>query len=216
MRKDISAGRVCHIVGAGEFKEKVLPIEPGDFVIAADGGYLHLQQAGIQPNLLVGDFDSLEQEPDFENRIRLPKEKDDTDMVFAVRQGYDLGFRHFVIYGGLGGRLDHTMANIQTLAYLSQLGASGFLVGEGRVLTALTNGRMEFGREMKGIISIFCHGDEALGVDLYGLKYPLRKAVLKATMPLGVSNEFIGTESSVSVEKGTLILYWTEEGFRIK
>ena len=204
---------VCYIVGAGSFAERRILRESGDYIIAADGGYAHLDRIGIVPDLLLGDFDSLEKIPDLEQIIRLPKEKDDTDMLFAVKKGYSLGFRKFVLYGGVGGRLDHTLANIQTLAYLSQNGASGFLVGEGRVITAITNGKLDFKREREGILSVFCHGAEARGVELKGLKFPLNDAVLTATMPLGVSNEFIGSASSVSVKEGTLLIFWSQEEF---
>lgn len=207
---------ICHIIGAGTFEETELFHSDDDYIIAADGGYTHLQKLGITPDLLLGDFDSLEVIPDFDNIIRLPEEKDDTDMLFAVKEGLAMGHRLFIIYGGVGGRLDHTLANIQTIAYLSTVGAKGYLIGEGRVITAVTDGELFFDSAQRGLISVFCHGSEARGVDLRGLKYPLNDAVLTSTMPLGVSNEFIGQASSVSVKIGTLIVIWSEDEFRIR
>jgi thiamine pyrophosphokinase len=206
---------ICHIVGAGRFDEAELFRNEQDYVIAADGGYSHLEKLGIKPDLLLGDFDSLEHLPDFGNIIRLPMEKDDTDMFSAVKTGLSLGYRTFVLYGGVGGRLDHTLANIQTVAYLSTVGAAGYLVGEGRIITAVTDSELFFDGEQSGIISVFCHGSEAQGVDLKGLKYPLKDALLTSTMPLGVSNEFTGKPSSVSVKKGTLIVIWSDGAHKL-
>jgi len=98
----------CYIAGAGEFVENELPIA-SDFVIAADGGYTELVGRGIVPDLVVGDFDSLGTAPDHPNIVFSPVEKDDTDMMLAVRQGLDRGYMSFIINGGVGGRLDHTL-----------------------------------------------------------------------------------------------------------
>ena len=136
-------------------------------------------------------------------------------MLYAVKHGLSLGHRTFILYGGMGGRLDHTLANIQTLAYLSAHGAAGYLVGEGKIITAVTDGELFFNRENKGIISVFCSGSEARGVYLKGLKYPLHDAVLTGDMPLGVSNEFTGRPSSVSVEKGTLVVLWSADSYKL-
>ena len=199
---------VCYIVGAGTFSGRGL--EPGrsDLVIAADGGYAPLAQRGVRVDLVVGDFDSLDQIPDHPNVLRLPKEKDDTDMLYALRVGLDRGFREFRLYGGTGGRIDHTLANLQCLAWLSTLGARGVLVGEGWAAEAVTDGTLTFGPEHRGFVSVFCHGDKARGVCLRGLKYPLTDAELTSCFPLGVSNEFTGVESSVTVGKGTLIVVY--------
>ena len=101
-------------------------IQPGDFVIAADGGWRVCQELDITPDLLLGDFDSLGEVPDFGHILRLPVEKDDTDMVRAVKEGLAKGEKEFHLLGGMGGqRSDHTVANMQTLAYLAAHGAKG-------------------------------------------------------------------------------------------
>lgn len=104
----------CYIYGAmpcGSTEK----LEEGDLLIAADGGYAYLQ--GQKPDLVVGDFDSLGYVPEGEQIIRHPVQKDDTDMLLAVREGLKRGYRKFVLYGGIGGRLDHTIANLQVLAF---------------------------------------------------------------------------------------------------
>ena len=131
-----------------------------------------------------------------------------TDMMIAVKEGLRRGFSRFALFGGLGGRLGHTLANIQTLAYLSKHGARGFLCGERETVTTVTDGTVSFSAVYSGYISVFCLDVPARGVTLCGLKYPLDGAVLTASVPLGVSNEFTGTASSVTVENGTLVIVW--------
>lgn len=206
---------ICFIIGAGVFTGMPLLPKKEDYIIAADGGYTYMKAYGLKANLLMGDFDSLEEVPDDVEVLRHPVEKDDTDTMLAVQKGLELGYKTFVIYGGLGGRLDHTLANIQTLAWLSKQGARGYLVGEGLAITAITTGGLKLGEQNQGVISVFCNSGSAEGVTLKGLKYTLENAALTPDMPLGVSNEFIGCESSVSVKEGTLIVLWPEKNFTI-
>ncbi|MBQ9932040.1 MAG: thiamine diphosphokinase [Firmicutes bacterium] len=206
---------ICYIVGAGVFTGMPLLPQKDDYIIAADGGYTYIQAYGLKANLLMGDFDSLETLPEDVEILRHPVEKDDTDTMLAVQKGLELGYKTFVIYGGLGGRLDHTLANLQTLAWLSKQGARGYLVGEGLAITAITNGGMKLGPQNQGVISVFCSGETAEGVTLKGLHYPLENATLTSDMPLGVSNEFTGCESLISVEKGTLLVLWPENNFKL-
>ena len=89
-------------------------------------GYLACRQAGVVPDLLLGDFDSMDQPEDFDRVRRMPVEKDDTDTMLAVKTGLEQGCGEFYLYGGTGGkRLDHTLANLQTLLYLRRRGAPG-------------------------------------------------------------------------------------------
>ena len=96
-------GPICYIVGAGTFYEEGFAPELGDFVIAADGGYQILLERGVTMDLVVGDFDSIGFRPDHPNVVDLPVEKDDTDMMAAIRLGRERGFRSFCLYGGTGG-----------------------------------------------------------------------------------------------------------------
>lgn len=196
----------CYIFGAGEFSENSFAPLKDDFIIAADGGYRHIQKLRIEPHLVLGDFDSLGYIPQDENVFACKAEKDDTDTMLAVRAGFERGYSDFIIFGGLGGRLDHTMANLQALVFISRSGGTGQLINRGQTVTAITNSQLNFDSNMSGIISVFCSGNRAEGVFLTGLKYPLINAVLTDDMPLGISNEFTGTKSSVRVENGTLII----------
>lgn len=192
---------------------KIPSPEEGDLLLAADGGLTHLERRGLTPHLIVGDFDSLGRVPEGNNIIRHPVEKDDTDTMLAIKTGLERGYRDFVLYGCLGGRLDHAYANLQALVFLARRGASGWLLGEGLAVTAVRNGRLDFGADHEGVISVFCPDGEARGVTLTGLHYPLQDAVLTSAFPLGVSNRFTGEAASVSVEDGTLLVMWdTKEG----
>ena len=129
--------------------------------------------------------------------------------MLAVRRGLQLGYREFLLYGSLDGtRLDHTVANFQTLQFLADHGAAGYLIGRDYIVTVLKNGTIWFSSENTGILSVFCMGADAQGVTLRGLKYPLENGSLSAGFPLGVSNHFTGAQAEVSVAQGSLLLLW--------
>ena len=201
--------KTCYIVGAGE---GFVPFTPGkeDLVIAADGGYRILQQNGIKPDLTVGDFDSLGDPPEQEEVIRHPVMKNDTDTLLAVRIGLERGYLRFVLTAGTGGRLEHTLANLQTLIFISQNGGEGFLKSPGQTAAAITDRKICFDETYRGGISVFADG-KAEGVTEEGLLYQLDKVVLESSFPIGVSNEFTGKPAFVEVKKGTLILLWDEK-----
>ncbi len=203
---------ICYIVGAAKMDQIFHPDET-DFTIAADAGLKHLQGLGIQPDLIIGDFDSLGSVPPQPQVVCFPPEKDDTDMMLAIKAGLKKGYVDFRLYGGLGGRLDHTLANIQALQYLAHHQAQGFLIGEGMVLTAITNGSLRIKEGKKGILSVFCFGEPATGINLTGLKYPLHDATLTSDMALGISNEFTDNPAEISVKNGTLVILWFDERF---
>ncbi len=197
---------ICYIVGAGEFNDSYLRPCAQDYIIAADAGYLFLQAINVMPDLIVGDFDSMQAIPNSENIVRLPQEKDDTDMLAALRLGMKKGYVEFVILGGTGGRIDHTIANIQCLTYLSKRNCKGHIYSPNYEMQVVTNGSIAFPPFSHGMISVFSMGNSASGVYLYGLKYPLKNATVTNDFPIGVSNEFIGEESRVEVKKGSLLV----------
>lgn len=181
-------------------------IDPDDLVIAADAGYKQL--GGIKPHLVVGDFDSLGYVPREESVVELPVRKDDTDALFAVKLGLSRGFRRFVLLGSVGGRLDHTLANMQALAYLTTRGARGVLVGENEKITMLQNGSLNFFGTPEGIVSVFAYGGTATGVTEENLAYPLDRATVTTDFPIGVSNEFTNQPACITVEEGCLLIVW--------
>ncbi len=202
----------CYIFGAGAFFGLQQYPREDDYIIAADGGWIACQKVRITPHLLLGDFDSLRTVPDFAQIERVPVEKDDTDMMLAIKRGLALGHTEFYLYGGMGGsRTDHTIANLQALLYLARRGARGWLYGNGEVYTAIHNDAVTFAAREKGILSVFCMGADAEGVAIQGAQYPLEDAALTADFPLGVSNHFVGEEVCVSVRNGSLLIGLYEE-----
>ena len=132
---------------AGEYEPMEILRGAEDFVVAVDGGLARLLEAGIEPDLVLGDFDSLEEKylpwldclkntrP--ERLSQLPCEKDDTDTLHAVRVCLERGYKRIDLYGALGGRLDHTIANIQTLSWIRRQGGCGYLLGKNTLATVL-------------------------------------------------------------------------------
>ncbi len=204
---------ICYVIASMK-TEYQIDKKAEDFVIAADGGYA--QSCGCRPDAVIGDFDSLGFVPDAENVQVFPKEKDDTDMMLAVRLGLEKGYHEFVLLGGIGGRFDHTVANVQTLAYLHGRGAKGMLKSEERDIYFIgacapggvkeVPGRLAFSRDTKGILSVFSYGERAEKVSIRGAEYELDDAVLTDAFPLGVSNSFIGKEVTISVGEGRLLI----------
>lgn len=201
---------ICYIVGAGEVNTFTLEPDENDYVIAADAGYLALPRLTAVADLVIGDFDSLPQKPNHPNIIEHPREKDQTDMALAIEEGLRRDFQRFVLLGGMGGRLDHTYANIQALTNLASKNARGYLLGCGLAVTVIRNGSVRFDGKNSGTVSIFSCGDSAQGVTIKGLKYTLENAVLENTRPIGVSNAFIGEKSEISVLCGSLAVMWED------
>ena len=192
---------------AAEFDELLEPLDPADYLLAADGGLRHLDQLNLEPQGILGDFDSLGYTP--QRAEVFPVEKDDTDAMLAARKGLELGYREFLFYGALDGpRLDHTVANFQTLQFLADHGARGYLVGRDYLVTVMKNETLSFPAEAEGILSLFCLGANAEGVTIKGLHYELKDGTLTPGFPLGVSNHFTGKAATVTVKDGSLLAMW--------
>lgn len=202
---------VCYIVGAGDFGDGTIVPGPEDLVIAGDGGFRHLRDRGIRVDFAIGDFDSLGYRPGIPDVVVLKPEKDDTDMMAAVEEGVRRGYREFKLYGGTGGRISHTIANIQMMTRMAERGLWVELVGFGCRMWVIQNGEIRFSASETGYLSVFCLGDVAEGVTEQGLRYLLKDYRMVKENPLGISNEFVGVPSRVSVKKGTLLLVWEEK-----
>lgn len=205
----------CIVIGAGDLTMGELAVAEKDFVIAVDGGLSYCGILNVEPDLIIGDFDSLSEgerqalealKAEIPERIiALPQEKDDTDMLAALKHGLSLGYRDFRIYAATGGRLDHTLANIQCLLYLKNRDATGYLVDGTGMILVLQNEAIHLNRNLEGFLSLLCIGREARGVNIEHMKYPLKDYHMTNDFPIGVSNEFIGEEAVISVEDGELV-----------
>lgn len=205
----------CFVVGAGDLTMGELAVQEDDYVIAVDGGLSYCGILNVEPHVIIGDFDSLSvgelaaleslREEIPERIITLPCEKDDTDMLAALKHGLSLGYRDFRIYGGTGGRFDHTLANIQCLLFLKNQGATGYLVDGTGMMFVLQNEAVHLNRNLEGVLSLFSLGKEAKGVTIENMKYPVKDYQMTNDFPIGISNEFIGEEAVISVEDGELV-----------
>lgn len=200
---------ICYIVGACDFNETITP-DGSDYIIAADAGYKSLAENGITPDAVMGDFDSLGFVPMHKNIIKHPPEKDDTDTALALNYGYNMGYRKFLVFGGIGGRLDHTLANMQTLLGMKRRGCECYLIGNGCIITALENESFTFSGREKGYLSLFAASGEAKDVTLKGLKYTLDNTIIYPDISLAVSNEFTGEKANITT-KGALFMLWYEK-----
>ncbi len=198
----------CFVYAAGTFYGWQERPREGDLQIAADAGLLLCRREGIVPDLVIGDFDSMPPENTPEGSIRVPVEKDDTDSMLALREGLRRGCREFHLYGMTGGtRLDHTLAALQSLAFLRRQGARGWLYDRGFVYTAIENETLALTRTKDwGIVSLFCLGGQARHITLEGLQYSLCDGTLSCDFPLGVSNHFIADHARITVGEGLVLI----------
>lgn len=199
---------ICYIVSAGEMYGKIPPLNSDDLLIAADAGYIHLEKSGVEPHILLGDFDSMDI-PENKEAIVHPVMKDDTDTMLAIKLGFEKGYNQFVIYGALGGeRTDHTIANLQSLAYIAVNGGVGTLVGNGELFTVIRDSEITIEAVKKKTFSVFAYGGKAEGVTIEGSLFDIENAELTPFFPLGVSNKFKDDKVRISVEKGYLLIVY--------
>lgn len=204
--------RRCVVLGGGPIAEEdVALIRPEDTIWAADAGLRAARRFGLHPLLCLGDWDSCPAPQRAQELICLPAEKDDTDMHYAARLLIDRGFREALLLGGIGGRLDHTLANLSTLLFLARAGISGWLVGEGAAATVLCEGTIRLPRRENCYFSVFPAEGGAQGITLSGTKYPLSDAQLTAQFPLGVSNEILEDWAQITVQSGALYLLYSKK-----
>ena len=198
----------CIIIAGGEFKEKDIEVNEGDFIIAADKGYEYAQKLNLKVNLLIGDFDSLNQIPDDVEIIKLNPIKDDTDSLDAIKEGIKRGYKSFLIYGALGNRLEHSLANLSLLIYLKNQGFAGKIIDNGRIYIVLKNESITLTKKNEGYVSVFSISEKSKGVTLKNLKYELNNYELKNDVPIGIDNEYIGLAPEISVSDGMILVIY--------
>lgn len=198
--------RKCYIVGAGDNSGTNFVKRENEYVIAADGGLETLKEMGIAPDLIMGDFDSLGYVPEGENVIKHKVEKNDTDMMLAVESAIDMGYEVIDIFGGTGGRIDHTIANVQTMLYASRRGVSVKMTDREYVYYVITDESIVLKAKQCGDLSVFALGGDASNVRVKGAKYIADGLHLTPDNPTAVSNYYIGNDVTISVEKGSLLI----------
>ncbi len=188
----------------------VVDLKPDDFIICADRGYVLAIQEGIEPDLLVGDFDSLNKPLyDLPIKCRIIQaacEKNETDTLLCLQYGIEAGYTSFVLAGGIGGRLDHTMANVQVLVYALYHGVDLWMVDKCNRISAMGPGEKRIPRTEGFKLSVLAYAAKCEGVTLKNVKYPLENAILTSDFPLGISNEFAGPEAVITLKHGCLLI----------
>ena len=190
----------------------------GNVMIAVDGGMDFFQREGVLPDYWIGDMDSAGSAPGEaeeampgERILRVPVEKDDTDMALAVAKAREEGCEEILMFGGMGGdRFSHTIANIQLMLRTEQQGCHIRMIAERIQAEVLYRGVKAFSKGMRGFLSVISLSDEAKDVKIEGLKYEYC-GDLKNNKALGVSNAFMGKESRISVKEGALLLIYEKE-----
>ena len=199
----------CVIVGSMNVDSRIQEYTDDSFLIAADGGLLNMEKNKITPALIIGDFDSLGFEPTGDNVIKHPVRKDDTDMMLAVKKAIDLGCQEIVIFGGCGGRLDHTLANINTMVYALENGVNISTLDSENDLY-ITDSILKISHKDKDIFSLFAVEEKAI-VDIEGAEYSGSDIVISNDTTLGVSNSFVEEEVRINVVDGTVLIVVSKE-----
>ena len=201
------------LVGAGPFNEGHFAKEAFGFVLAADGGYAHLAGHGLAPDFALGDFDSLGYVPaDVPCEIH-PTMKDASDTALALAWLKARDYEAVAVYGVLGGqRPEHTFAALASLARAASEGLRVVAVGEEHMVWAIHSdsqiqGCLELPALQEGFVSLFAFGGPVAGLSVQGLKYETRGADLRPDSTLGLSNEFCGVPSRITLEAGTLLVF---------
>lgn len=205
----------CAIVGASDFNSDAFLMmeEAGmfDYVIAVDAGFRSLEEVGKKPDFVLGDFDSLGYKPRGIRIATYSADKDKSDMELAIDRARTKKFDTLFIFGALGRRLDHTLANIQVLSKASEDGMKVCAVGKNETVFFLTGpNTFELDAREEGVISVFAMDDQVEGLFERGLKWELDDVVLKNRLSLGLSNKFIGEPVLIGVEKGTIAVIVNE------
>lgn len=200
----------CVILGAAPNREisGISRIREDDFILCADGGLEHALRYGIRPDLVVGDFDSLEN-VSLLNRVeyrKLPVEKDDTDTVAAIRIARELGYSECLLLNGTGGRIDHTFANFSALFFAESIGLHCCMIDGETEIRALLPGKFSLAGRRGFRLSLFAFGCEQAEVDGEGMHYSIADLTLQAAFPLGVSNEIEKENAWIEVRAGKILM----------
>ena len=201
--------RRCVIIGnAGiqQYQRIRCSLREDDWFVFCDGGLNHMQALGVRPDLIVGDFDSHEKPDTDIETIMLPREKDDTDTVYAVKEAVRRGFRDFLLAGVTGERFDHTFGNISLLLYLDSLGAFARILDDWSEMSIVSRETAEV-EDSFSYFSLLNISGTAKGICIRDAKYPLEDGEITSEYQFGISNEVLpGRVARVAVREGRLLL----------
>lgn len=206
----------CVIVSAGPFSdpaELAGYLRADDYIIAADGGWKLAQLLGVKPAVLVADFDSMSVPviPDGVKVVTLPVEKDETDTAYALKIGYEAGYRSFLLLGCTGGRLDHWQAAVTASAEFARRGCEIVIADEKNEIHLLTSGAYAFPAAAEEKVSLFAFGGEVTGLFAEGLYYDVTDLTLSPFDPLCVSNRCVENDFQIFFKSGLLMLFFSKD-----
>lgn len=200
--------RTCLIISGGDFSFVPEDIHY-DYVIACDRGYLYAGTLGIKPDIMIGDFDSLDKDLMAGDDVpvkEFPVRKDDTDTMLAIKHALSEGYDHIIICCALGGRLDHTIANIQSMAYAAVNGAVCEIVSDNEYTRTFTGGVIEIPRREGFSFSLFSLSDRCTGITIKGSSYDCSNVELTGSFPLGISNKWKEDKITLEMTSGTALI----------
>lgn len=203
--------KTCIIIAGGDFDISTVSAEKlkseAELIICADRGLKYAEKMGLKPDILIGDFDSYLDEVSFDGEIiRTVPEKDDTDTIMAVRLAISRGVRRIVLYGALGGRFDHSIANIQTLLFASEQGCEMTIADRSDIISLQDEGTAEYPCKEGYYFSVFALSESVFIEELSGVKYPLENYLMKQSFPIGVSNEITSEKAVLKIKTGTALI----------
>ncbi|MBO4603984.1 MAG: thiamine diphosphokinase [Clostridiales bacterium] len=198
----------CLIISGGDYSP--LKDDIGyDYVIACDLGYEHALKMGIKPDIMVSDFDSLDRSKFPADEIALlefPVRKDDSDTMLAIKHALKEGYGHIVISCALGGRLDHTIANIQSMAYVAERGGVCEIISDKEYLRTFTGGELSLEKREGFSLSLFSITDRCTGVSISGSAYDCENVTLTNSFPLGISNCWKEERVTIRMSEGIMLI----------
>lgn len=190
--------------------------ENSDIVICADGGAEFAKENGVIPDYLIGDFDSIDKEVfDFykvaassnTKIIEYPCDKDFTDTELCVDKAIELGSTEICIAAGIGSRLDHSLGNILLLHKILEKGIKGYIAAQDcYIYLCNSNHELYLQGDLGQTISILPFMGNVGGVNLEGLKFPLKNATIRVGQSIGLSNVFVKKLCKIEIEKGELLI----------
>jgi thiamine pyrophosphokinase len=181
------------------------------YLICVDGGTRHFRNLGLNPDIIIGDFDStfVEDLKYFENKgcmiEKLEVEKDKTDTHIALDFAINKGFYDITILGAIGSRIDHTLANINLLEYAFYKKVMCRILNENNEIL-LIDKKITLEGNSNWNLSLIPLTECVEGVTTKGLYYPLKESTLKKLDSLGISNVFSEKTASVEIKKGLLLV----------
>lgn len=187
-------------------------LKPEDYYIFCDSGLFHKEGLNVEPDLIIGDFDSHEKVDTGSEIITLPEMKDDTDSLSGVKLALKRGFKDFLLLGMTGRRMDHTLCNLYLLSYIKSHHGKALIVDDWSEMEVVEKEEV-FISDTYAYFSLIAWKGKCEGVNIENALYPLSSAVIEPEYQYGISNEPLKGGSRVWVEKGSLLLIkdWRKE-----